>query len=272
MQVIAETVSRGFDALLGERLFSPRAFCVTVGASLCFTQCSIFFFGAFADFVNHLHGKPSGSVLLDIFRVCAFGCFGVLPAFFRSRWFLGFWFCMVLIQWRYLIPVGLFLLRSRGSSSASHFVEFVVACLLLSYSCDVLYVLVTRMTLRKVQKRHGVGTVLMMLGNLASCVFFVFGPILGGVAILAWYGKPSLPLAGVLIASPAVNAIDIVASGLAFVVASFALAYRFVFWPAIGRPLYSIARLSLNERRAIFWGAGILLWQSHWILDRLCKK
>ena len=269
---ISRLASHGFDLLLGKELLSARSIVVSLGASLSFTLASVFLLGAYADFINHLHGIQKGTIIRDMVTCLSFVCLGITPAFIRKRWWLVGWGMLVLVSGRVLLYVAYILFRVRGLAPTIHYFEFIGVVILLSYFFDVLYVVATRMMLRKTQKSQSVGITLMVLGNLVLCVFFVFGPVLAGVKFLVWNGKGSIFIAALLIASPAVNAVDIVASAVCFALAVFTLCYRFGFWPLVGRPLYGLARLSITQRRALLWAIGVCLWENQLVLKWFCDK
>lgn len=271
---VSQMISRGFDLLLGEKLFSVRAIGVSFGSSLCFTFASFFLFGALADFSNRVHHQAGGSVTWDALVALAFAFAGIVPAFFQKRWELFVWFACIALSLRLVFYVGYIVFRMRGMVSTLHYFRFIGLAILFSYSCDALYLVATRIMLRKIENGRLLGILGMILGNLTLCLAFVFGPVLIAVKLLERYSDSALSLtfAGLIIASPAINAIDILASALGFVLSAFILCYRFVFWPLVGRPIYSLARLSLVERRALLWAIGVCLWENHFVLDRFCRS
>jgi len=270
---VSQLTSRGFDGLFGEKLLSVRAIGVSFGSSLCFTFASFFLFGALADFSNRVHHRAGRSVTWDVLTTLAFAFMGIVPAFFRKRWELFVWIACVVLSWRLVFYVGYIVFRMRGMTSTLHYFRFIGLAILVSYSCDALYIVATRIMLRKVENGRILGILGMILGNVALCFVFVFGPALVIVMLLTRYANPTmgLTLVAILIASPAINAIDILASALGFVLSAFILCYRFVFWPLVERPLYSVTRLSILERRALLWAISLCLWENHLVLERFCR-
>lgn len=272
MRAVSRTIGHGFDLLLGKKLFSARSILVSLGASLYFTSASFFFFGAVADFRNRLHGIRNGSVTHDVLIAFAFVVLGISPAFIHKSWQLLAWVVGVIISWRFIFYLGYVMLRTRGVSFASRYFGLIATIIVFSYVCDVLYIVVTRLTLKKAVESRLVGIIAMLLANLALCILLIFAPVVAGLKIMETEKLVSAISAVLLFGSPVFNSVDIVASALAFSVAAFLLIHRFVFWPLIERPLYGFARLTITARRALFWGIGIFLWNNNFILKLFCKN
>jgi hypothetical protein len=272
MQAVSRTITHGFDLLLGQELFSARSVLVSLGASLCFTAASFFLFGALADFFNRFHGVHSGSIAQGVWIALPFVGLGVSPAMLRKRWELLAWAAMVIVSWRVVFYLGYVMLRMRGLSLASRYFGVISTLIVFSYVSDVLFIVVTRLTLKKAQTSHLIGIIAMLVCNLVLCILLIFAPVFAGVKIME--ASKSLYAVGGLIAisSPAVNSVDIIASALAFAVAAFVLIHRFIFWPLIERPLYGFARIGITARRALFWSIGIFLWNNSFVLKLFCRN
>jgi hypothetical protein len=265
LRTVSRLVTRLFDRIFGERIFSPRSVAVSLGTSVMFTCSSFFLFGAFADLRNEARALKTGSPFTDVLMSLGFAAIGTMPAFLKKGWQLLLWLLGVLVSCRIIVYIGYVLLRMRGLHTALTYFTGVAFIVMFSYVCDLFFITVTRVTFRELQRKHLMGIISMVFGNVILANLFIFGPVFLGVKLLTHSNHPLMAFF-LLIGSPVVNSVDIAACGLAFAVSFFVVCYRYIFWPLVSRLLFRGTSLSTTEVRAVMWAIAGFLWGNHLLL------
>lgn len=263
MREVARLATQGFNRLLGDKIFSFRALCV----SACYSLVSIILFGAV---VFGLKSVRDWIGVLDL-TILVLGAaillaIGSLPALVRKRRFA------ITIILGTVLETFLLVLDWVGSGSAAIFLVFVAlagglyltgvfltVCVCFGFVSDVLFIAVTRWLLRwcgDMTRPERIGA--LICTNCALAVGLVKGPARLLPALDPWIYM--------------VNSIDILVS-ITFIMLALALLIHRLLWPVTERAIYALQGLGIARRRKLFGTIGIALVGSAGVnLHELSKK
>jgi hypothetical protein len=260
MQGIAQLTGRGFDRLLGRRLFSVRV----VPVSIYLSFASFFLLVLILPHIKF----PAGATRQGAFvMLLYFSALALMPAFLEDKW--------VLVVWWGVIPAALlsisgflvFVFRTRGPRSTFYGIGLVALIFISSLFCDLVYIALTRYVLRRISGIDSIPEILLMiLINLLALAIPVLGPIYVGTALSKY-----APQAGATVLMSLIfNFIDFLAGFAALIVALLLLLHR-LLWPAIQRPLYAICRFApIKEKKWLFrFGVALLFLPNHFTIGVL---
>jgi hypothetical protein len=247
IQAVARLTVRGFDRVLGERLFSFRF----AGVSLCLSIASIFLLASFGAIrVHQSAGRP-------LVWAVSWMAFAFVPAIYKGIWVSRLWgLCLVLLV---ALPISsgflFFVYLTRGGGFVARGVAYAILPLLVSFGCDVSYVALTRGMLRRASS-GGTGYALLFLvaGNLLALGVLLLGPIFLGL----WVSRYWLGAGAAIGLSFCLNAVDFFAGSAALFVAASLVVHR-LLWPLVERPLYALQRYHVITNKKLLWTAGLAL-------------
>jgi hypothetical protein len=262
VRVVASLATKVFDRLFGNKILSARA----VFASVCFSLASWFlaelsWLLAFRteDFwiTFELHHPMVLPVCILGFAV--FLCLGLLPllvkrlgaapvlvvAFILST--LGPLFFSLSFQWQEVLDVP-----TVGTFSG------LFPGLVASFLCDIFFVALTRLMLRKVVSKSSFMVMFgMILLNCFMALLLVVMPYFLGLLYLVWHPHRFMPFRFLSLLA-AFNLFDGLVS-MIFVLLAFITILHILFWPVINRSLYAVAGLGIARRRKLMGVLGVSL-------------
>jgi hypothetical protein len=246
---VADVATRGFNRVLGRRLFSLQL--VGVSSSYSFAALFLglgFFVMMFLSRKSRL-GAPLphaaeysylSHFLLIIGSICLL--LAGLPALVRSRWAVALSLfpisCVVLGLIRFITTHGV----DKGQF------EMVVA-LAVSILSDILLLALVRFTLRRVSADPSLPRIAIAVLMQAGIIFLLI--------VTPWETLGHLygPAERVVVAVGVFNAFTGIASSVFFLMLLFVLLHR-VTWPVLSRLFYSLARHEAVHNRKIMAGLG----------------
>jgi hypothetical protein len=255
---VAGVVTVGLDRLFGRRLFSVRS----IGAS---TSCSSSFVLAMLCFADVFGRVRSGEleVLLIALGVCLLAA--ILPAILQSRWVIPI----------SLIPIA-FLLLYAFSDWSLHKADYaawnldrlkgrgpplLIGALAISFLTDVAFILLTRMSIRKVASDCRNLTIFIAMGlQAASAIFVVVAPIVIMFLIDRhankghWQERPVLATTFKFAAG--LNAFTSVVCLTLFATLAVVLLHK-IFWPILARLVYPLSRYEVFRNRKLWWTLSV---------------
>src|SRR5579863_4989156 len=261
MQAVARLTGIGFDRLFGQRLFSLRV--IPVSVFLSFASFFLFIVLTFRYIKN-----PGETTRREAFVMFAFFLsLASVPAFFNNKWVLRLWWAIIPGALLSISGFIVFVFKTRGPRFTFEGIGIVMLLFISSLLCDLIYIAVTRYTLRRISRIDSIPEIaLMLFGNLLTLAILLLGPIYVGLAL----AKYALPLGAVILLSFPLNAIDILVGSAALFLALLLLLHR-LFWPVVQRPLYAIYRFApIKEKKWLFSaGAALLFIPSHITIEVL---
>jgi hypothetical protein len=268
VRVVASLATKVFDRLFGNKILSARA----IGGSVCFSLASWFLAEIFNFLLMRTFLYVSWSVLLGrhpplrwVFPICILGfaiflCLGLLPLRLESLRAANVWLVVVLI----LSPLGplyfYYASRSGWEEEIPYLTIFslLFALLFVSFLCDIFFVALTRVMLRKVTSKSSfmVMSGLILLNCLMALLLVVIPYLIGYRH--ATRTASSYSLYSVFSFLALFNLFDALVS-LVFVSLALVTILHLLFWPAINRSLYALAGLGIARRRKLMGILGVSL-------------
>ena len=250
-QSISRLLVRSFDWYFGEKLFSARV----LGTSVLLSFASGFLTLAIFEL---FHLKNQGHFLrLTVPLFIRFFVWASIPAIYPKRWVIFIWWASIIAFPLSGLGFLVFFAKSQGASYVLHGLAYFAFALLFSFSCDVIYIAVTRRTLSKLTGPIGFGKSLYLIScNLLLLLLFIVLPIWGGLRL----STHAVGLGIALIISSASNGLNICVTLIAL--ASSALLFiHNAFWNLIERPIYAIVRFNpiQNHRGKLLLIGGALV-------------
>lgn len=250
---IARMAGRGFDSLLGDRLWSFQM----VGVSICFSLASFFLvvLVGVSFFPHRFPNHPSNIHTLLLAGVFIF--LGALPTLIGGRLAVLVWtVCFVSFAFMPLVVILRIAYRLWGLASLARLLGILFLMVSLNFGFDVLYIVITRRILRMASEMRSVWRMLGII--FLDCLLaaaLVFGPIEGGAPILRLFPMFGFGIMLVVLG----NFVDILACSVVFILMAFMLAHR-LLWPLLERPVYACQRYGIIRRKKMLWAIGLAFW------------
>jgi hypothetical protein len=223
MQEVARLTGSGFDRLFGQRLFSLRV--VPVSIYFSFASFFLFILLTFRYIKNPGEATRQGA----FFMLAFFLSLALVPAFFNNKWVLRLWWTVIPGALLSISGFIAFVFKTRGIRFTFEGIGLVMLLFVSSLLFDLIYIAVTRYTLRRISRIDRIPEIaLMFIGNLLVLIVLLLGPIYIGLAL----AKYSPHVGAVVFFSLPLNAIDILVGSAALLVALLLLLHR-LFWPCM---------------------------------------
>jgi hypothetical protein len=245
---VADVATRGFNRVLGRRLFSLQL----VGVSTSYSFAALFLgMGFFVLYVSRQSrlGAPlphaaEYSYLSHFLLIIGSACLllAVLPALMRSRWSTAL----------SLLPLScvlLGLIRLLANHSVDKGQVEILMALALSVLSDVLLLALVRLTVRRVSENPSISRIAVAV-LIQACVIslFIAAPWETSEYLRGTTGR-------VVLGAGIFNAFTGVASSVFLITLLFVLLHR-VIWPVLSRLFYPLARHEFVHNRKIMAGVG----------------
>jgi hypothetical protein len=262
-QAVAKLAARGFDRVFGTKLLSIRA----IGVSISFSLTSFFLFAQLAAFlVAVFTHKPPQLVLplIAFFWATYFFVLGAIPAFLDRSDDEPLWLWKLCVFGAVVAPIALMadaVMNKFGDLSALRFIAVTTLLFALSFSCDVLFIALTRWMLRKaseMKRLYETIGIILLNSALGLCLFYI--PISLGLLLIKFPSQRIQIISVVIMMGSALNFVDILACSVFLLLLLFILLHRLV-WPIIERPVYACARYGVINNKTLLWlaGSGLIL-------------
>jgi hypothetical protein len=277
MQQVAKLLSRGFDLLFGQSLFSVRCLGVSISYSIASTPLALILFTLFAPpFDKQISFSSEDLSVLTIFGCISIGYLfiGTIPVLFPNFRFIKTWLLFILASACVLWVLGF----ARPALSLSQMLTNLASEGLLAigagFGSDVLFIAATRKYLRwagEMKQSYKIVSLVFL-----DCIFgvgLVIGPFiwalgtdlgemsrafLAGVAGGSSAPEPFFHPADVVMYISASNAIDFLVASVFVLLAVLLLVHR-VLWPLLNRSIFRFQEVGIKGRRAILVSVGLLL-------------
>lgn len=262
IQAVLKLTNRGFDALLGVKLFSFRSVVVT----LCYSWASLLLvLGGRVLFLRPIasHQFFAAGMLGVAFLMCGYGTF---PAFLHTQFSIRLWqvlttmFLLLLSFLFYVVSAsGYGVFEWRAAIAVATFTTFAVLC-------DILFVAANRLIVRFSSGLSSLKQLLvMLLVNVVLGVLYV-APLKAGFRQGGFGGRW-----GELVFFVSATNLFTALSALSIVfVMLIALLHR-LLWPTVERPVYAIARHGVARKPVVLIPISLMLltwaipaWRPFW--------
>jgi len=246
---VADVATRGFNRVLGRRLFSFQL----IGVSTSYSYAALFLgfsFGAMiltrpSRLVSPLPDAAAISLVTHFVLILGMICLSlaVLPALVRSRWTVAL----------SLLPLGVNLLgfiRLTMRHRPIYTEVLTIVALTVSLLSDVLLLALIRLTIRRVSAKPSVSRIgIAVLIQVGIILFFVVTP---------WETAGLLgarPATQLLVGVAAFNVFTGLASSAFLLILLFVLLHKAI-WPVLGKLFYALARHEVIRNRKIMASVG----------------
>jgi hypothetical protein len=262
MRVVAGVLTKIFDRIFGDKLFSLRS----VAVSLCYAVAAF----AFTFFLFSWAYEGDAEAMRDFFTAFLYGAvLGTIPVFLRKSKWVKVWLALLFLYVAYDI-IGPFLLMSVvilsliKDAGLALFPWIIMGGLVFSFGFFILFVGITRYLARRVAQsesflRMALFTALNctpLLLLLITWVLFLFylghaGPVTsGGNASIDWNTGTAMVLFIGVFCALMTNFVFLCSTALFMLLAAAMLAHR-VTWPLLARPTYALQRLGIAKRKKL---------------------
>jgi hypothetical protein len=261
MRVVAGVLTKIFDRIFGDKLFSLRS----VAVSLCYGVAAF----AFTYFLFSWGYEGDSEAMRDFFTAFLYGAvLGTIPVFLRKSKWVKVWLAFLFLYVAYDI-IGPFLLMSVvilslvKDAGLALFPWIIIGGLVFSFCFFTLFVGITRHLARRAARSESFlriafftalnCTPLLLL--LITWVLFLFylrhaGPTAGGNASIDWNTGTTMVLLIGVFSALMTNFVFVCSTALFMLLAAVMLAHR-VTWPLLVRPTYALQRLGIAKRKKL---------------------
>jgi len=231
-QALSSLLVRSFDWYFGKELFSPRV----IGTSILLSAASGFLTLAIFELFRF---KDQGHLLKStVSTFIRFFVWASIPAIYPKRWLVFIWWMSIIAFPLSGLGFFIFLAQRQGTSYVFHGIGYSAFAFLFSFSCDVIYIAITRKTLRKLTGPIGFGKSLYLIScNMLLLLLFIVLPIWVGLKLTVH----SVGIGVALMASSASNSLNICVTLVALLSSALLFVHN-AFWRLIERPLYALIR------------------------------
>jgi len=283
MRVVAGVLTKIFDRIFGDKLFSLRS----VAVSLCYAVAAF----AFTFFLFSWGYEGNAEAMRDFFTAFLYGAvLGTIPIFLRKSKWVKAWLGFLLLYVAYDI-IGPFLLMSVvilslvKDAGLALFPWIIIGGLLFSFSFFILFVGITRYLARRVAQSESFLRIafftalncIPLLLLLVTWVLFLFylghaGPVTrSGNASIDWSTGTTMVLLIGVFSALMTNFVFVCSTTLFMLLVATMLAHR-IIWPLLARPTYALQRLGIAKRKKLCGSlSGSLLFLSIGKFELLVK-
>jgi hypothetical protein len=259
LKELLKLLNRGFDSLLGPKLFSLRSAIVT----LCYSLASLSIFIAFLSAAPFPIFGPPAFDTRTFLKLSSFFVFlvamGTSSIAIMRTLPLRIWAgCSLMI----LVELFLWARRPMGWDGSDQIL--VAVAVIGGIACDLSFIVINRAMIRFAARFQTTTQIIAMLACNLVIAFIYLAPL--------WL----YPLPSGLSPRDIANAIastNLITALLAFSVVALmlvALVHR-IFWPLLSRPIYAISRHQLVRKPALLLSVSVLLltwavpaWKAFW--------
>lgn len=275
LRAVADLTSRFFDSVFGTNLLSIRS----AGVSACLSMASLGIVCS-PGIYDLGFSDQTKTWLMPI--ILAFLLLAVVPivlkerlrTFLKSLWAFSI-VGLCLVAFVGMHNVGWFAGRGGNNPDPSGEATLDLVFLMLTITCDTLFIAITRMMIRRSAAYQSVPRILAgAIGTVVLAIVLLLGPsfvVLGTdgynsifregnlIGTIEWQALlNATPMDAFLLSLAGSNVLDALVASVFFALFLLLLFHLF-FWPALQRPVYALASRGILARRKFFLVMGVLL-------------